>query len=175
MLAETVDALTRAGATVVEGWPQDIDPGQVSTSFGFHVGLFFAFQQTDEEYEGSAAFIAQETRRMSVRAAWQRYFENFDVFLCPTNFTPAFAHDQRPFDERTITTPEGEQPYTNQPFWITHASLPGLPALVAPIGRTPNGLPIGAQIIAPPYEDDTALTFAELLAGHVGGYEPPPL
>ena len=75
---------------------------------------------------------------MSVRAAWQRYFENFDVFLCPTNFTPAFAHDQRPFDERTITTPEGEQPYTNQPFWITHASLPGLPALVAPIGRGPE-------------------------------------
>lgn len=38
-----------------------------------------------------------------------------------------------------------------------------------------NGLPTGAQIIGPLYEDDTALTFAELLAEHIGGYEPPPL
>lgn len=175
VLAEAVDALARTGATVIEGWPEDIDPGQVSKSFGFHVGLFFAFQQPDEEFEGSSVFIEQETHRMSARAAWHRYFESIDVFLCPTNFTPAFVHDHRPFDERTITTPEGERPYTNQTFWIAHASLPGLPAVVAPIGRTPNGLPTGAQIIGPLYEDDTALTFAELLAEHIGGYEPPPL
>jgi amidase len=175
ILAETADALARAGATVVEGWPDGIDPGEEAESFGFHVGLFFAFQQPDADFEGGAAFIEHETRRMSARATWARYFENIDIFLCPTNFTPAFPHDSRPFDERTVRTPEGEQPYTNQPFWITHASLPGLPVVVAPIGRTRNGLPIGAQIIAPLYEDGTALTFAELLAEHIGGYDPPPL
>ena len=81
----------------------------------------------------------------------------------------------RPFEERTIGTPEGDRPYDNQVFWVAHAALAGLPAAVAPVGRTPSGLLVGAQIIAPLYEDDTALTFAELLGEVVGGYEPPPL
>jgi amidase len=70
---------------------------------------------------------------------------------------------------------KGDRPYANQPFWISHASLPGLPAAVSPIGRTTGGLPIGAQIIGPLYEDDTALTFAALLGEVAGGYESPPL
>jgi hypothetical protein len=101
-------------------------------------------------------------------------FDDIDAFLCPANFTPAFPHDTRSFEERMITTPEGERPYDNQPFSISHASLPGLPAVVTPIGRTDRGLPVGAQIIGPLYEDDTALTFAELLGGVIGGYESPP-
>jgi amidase len=48
--------------------------------------------------------------------------------------------------------------------------------VVAPIGRTPNGLPVAVQIIAPLYEDDTALTFADLLGELIGvRYDPPPL
>jgi amidase len=41
--------------------------------------------------------------------------------------------------------------------------------------RTPGGLPVGAQIVGPLYEDDTAITFAELLGDVIGGYEPPPV
>jgi amidase len=112
---------------------------------------------------------------MAVRAAWSDYFEPNDVFVCPTNFTPAFPHDARPFDERTIATPDGQRPYAQQPFWIAHASLPGLPAVAAPVGRTPGGLPVGVQILGPLYEDDTAITFAELLADLTGGFQPPPI
>ena len=112
---------------------------------------------------------------MAARAAWSRYFSEIDEFLCPVNFTPAFPHDTRPFEERTITTPEGERPYNDQAFWVSHASLPGLPAVAAPIGRTPGGLPVGAQIVGPLYEDNTAITFAELFTDVIGGYEPLPL
>jgi amidase len=175
LLSNAADTVARAGATIVEGWPSDIEPGAEAESFGYHVGLFFAFQQPEQEFEGVAEFIHQENRRMSARAAWSRYFTDFDVFLCPANFTPAFPHDTRPFDQRTITTPEGERPYTDQPFWISHASLPGLPAAVTPIGRTPGGLPVGGQVIGPLYEDDTPLVFAELLSELVGGYLPAPL
>jgi amidase len=121
----------------------------VAESFGYHVGLFFAFQQPEERFDGIAAFVEEEHQRMAAHAAWSRYFENIDVFLCPANFTPAFPHDTRPFDERTIAIPEGERPYRDQPFRISHASMPGLPALVAPIGTTASGLPVGVQIIAP--------------------------
>jgi amidase len=97
------------------------------------------------------------------------------VFLCPASVTPAFPHDPRPFEARTITTPEGERPYTDQAFWVAHPSLPGLPAVAAPVGRTAGGLPVGVQVVGPLHEDDTAITFAELLGEVAGGYEPPPL
>jgi amidase len=173
-LADTVDALDRAGATVVEGWPDGVDPTQSYESFGFHVRLFFAFQQPGEESAKLSEFIDQENRRMAARAAWGSYFDDVDVFLCPANFTPAFPHDAGPFEQRTITTPEGERPYDNQAFWVSHASVPGLPAVAAPIGSTPGGLPVGAQIVGPLYEDGTAVRFAELLADVIGGYERPP-
>ena len=175
-LSDAVDALARAGATVVEGWPDGVDSVRDYESFGFHVRLFFAFQQPGEDFATISQVIEHEHRRMASRAAWNRHFDDVaDVFLCPVNFTPAFPHDSRPFEERTITTPEGERSYNDQAFWVSHASLPGLPAVSAPIGRTPSGLPVGAQIMGPLYEDDTAITFAELFTDVIGGYEPPPL
>ncbi len=175
-LSNAADALARVGATVVEGWPDGVDPVRNYESFGFHVRSFFAFQEPGEDFAKFSEFVDHENRRMETRAAWNRYFDDVaDVFLCPVNFASAFAHDTRPFEERTIATPEGERSYNDQVFWISHASLPGLPAVAAPLGRTPDGLPVGAQIVGPLYEDDTAITFAEVLADVVGGYEPPPL
>jgi amidase len=99
--------------------------------------------------------LTAEHDRMTARAKWQRYFEDVDVFLCPTSFTVAFPHG--------ATTIDG-QPYEAQAFWIAPASLTGLPALSMPIDHTAAGLPVGAQVIGPWHEDDTAVTFAELLA-----------
>jgi amidase len=175
VLSDAVDALAKAGVTVAEGWPDGVDPAANYESFGFHVRLFFAVQQAGDDFARLSEFIGHEARRMAARAAWDRYFEDIDVFLCPVNFTPAFLLDTRPFEQRTITTPEGERPYDNQAFWVSHASLPGLPAVAAPIGNTPAGLPVGAQILGPLYEDDTAITFAESLADVIGGYDPPPI
>jgi amidase len=174
-LSDAVDAIARAGAKVVEGWPQGVDPPQIAESFGFHVEMFFAFVQPEERPPAMSKFIEHEVRRMEAREAWGRYFKDVDLFLCPTNFTPAFPHDDRPFDERTIASPEGERPYRDQPFWISLASLPGLPAVVAPAGLTAGRLPVGVQIIGPLHEDDTAIAFAELLAEVTGGFQPPPL
>jgi amidase len=175
LLSNVMDALARAGARVVEGWPEAIDPVRGYESFGFHVQLFFAFQQPGADFAKLSEFIDHENRRMAARAAWTRYFDDFDVFLSPANFTPAFPHDDRPFDERTIATPEGERRYDSQPFWIAPASLTGLPAVVAPIGTTPGGLPVGVQILGPLYQDDTPVTLAELLGETIGGYARPPI
>jgi amidase len=175
LLSNALDAIARAGVTVVEGWPEDVDPVKEFDSFGYHIELFFAFQEPGQGFIRMPEIADQQALRMFARAAWGRYFEDVDVFVCPANFTPAFPHDRRPFEERTISTHEGERSYADQPFWIAHASLPGLPAVVAPVGRTPAGLPVGAQIIGPLYEDDTPLVFAELLAEVVGGYEAPPI
>src|SRR5262249_1198833 len=113
-LSDAVDAIARAGAKVTEGWPEGVDPLRSAESFEFHVGMFFALVQPGEQPPAMAEFVEHESRRMDIRAAWGHYFEEVDVFLCPTNFTTAFPHDVRPFDERTIATPEGERPYRDQ-------------------------------------------------------------
>jgi len=174
-LSNAVDALATTGAKIITGWPERVDAQQQSVSFGFQVGLFFAFQEGGSDFATLTEVVQQESRRMAARQAWDDYFRDVDVFLCPSNFTPAFPHDTRPFSDRTVSTPEGDRPYDSQPFWVSHASLAGLPAVVAPIGSTAGGLPVGAQIIGPRFEDDTAMTFAELLTDVVGGYLRPPL
>jgi amidase len=173
-LAGVVEAIAGTGAEIVEGWPDGVDPVQEYETFGYHVQLFLAYHGPDTEFDRLPELIEQEKRRMAARAAWSRFFNDVDVFICPANFTVAFPHDTRPFEQRTIVTPDGERRYEDQPFWTAHAAIAGLPAAVAPIGSDSGGLPVALQIIAPPYEDDTAITFAELLAQEVGGFEPPP-
>src|SRR6266540_1838628 len=77
-LSDAVDALDQAGATVVEGWPDGVDPVEVYESFEFHVGLFFAFQQPGEDVATLAGVVEHEQRRMATRAAWSRYFDDID-------------------------------------------------------------------------------------------------
>jgi amidase len=174
VLSDAVDTLGKAGVKVVEGWPDGVDPVREAETFGFHVGLFFAHQQPGADFAPLADVIAQEQARMAARAAWAQYFEDIDVFLGPVNFTTAFRHDDRPFAERVIPTAEGDRRYDDQVFWITHAALPGLPAVAAPAGLSTGGLPVGVQIVGPRFEDDTAITFAELSADLTGGFTPPP-
>ncbi len=135
-LSRAVDALARAGVTIVEGWPEGVDPAAEYESFGYHVQLFFAFHQPGQDPGLLPALVSQVNQRMAARAAWGRYFDDVDVFLGPAAFTAAFPHDGRPFEQRAIATPEGERRYDELPFWISHPSLPGLPAVAAPVGNT---------------------------------------
>ncbi|MEV4143674.1 amidase family protein [Amycolatopsis sp. NPDC049691] len=152
-LSDAVDALAKAGVHVAEGWPDDVDPVVQAEAFGFQVEWFFAAQE-GREPDGADA---QERQRAALGAAWARYFADVDVFLTPTVFTTAPEHDDR-------------RRYDDQVFWIAQASLPGLPAVSAPIG---GPLPAGLQVVGPSREDDTAITFAELAADVVGGFVPP--
>ena len=175
VLSGVADQLAARGVTVTEGWPEGVDPAAAHESFGYQVQLFLTLQGAGDPSAAGpvATLVEHENRRIAVRAAWQRYFRDVDVFLCPVTFTTAFRHDHRPLAERVIDTPEGPRSYDGLPFWIAQASLPGLPAVAAPAGRSAGGLPVGVQVIAPLYEDDPALTFADLLSDVTGGFAPP--
>ena len=146
----------RVGAPGLTGVLRMLDANGVvnATLDGFNSGLSLG----GHGHNGSISLLDRDTdNTVQINSG----SDGVDVFLCPTNFTPAFPHDGRPFAERTVATPEGERPYDSQAFWVAHAALPGLPAVAAPVGRAPGGLPVGVQVIGPLYEDDTALTFAE--------------
>ena len=113
--------------------------------------------------------------RATPTTSQQRRRWSHDVFLLPTAFTAAFPHDHsEPIDNRVIDTPEGKRPYgRDMSSWISFATLSGLPATVAPIGRTRAGLPVGLQIMAPMWEDGTSIEFAAQLSDVIGGFEAP--
>ncbi len=120
-------------------------------------------------------WLRLQAARERFAAAWQRFFADHDVLLCPAAATTAFALDEtgEPWT-RTLTVNGRAQPMTTQLFWAGHSGLCGLPSAVAPIGPASNGLPVGVQIVAGRYQDLTALCFATLLeeAGHA--FRPPP-
>jgi amidase len=126
--------------------------------------------------EPHARWLHETLQRLALRARWQEYFQSHDVFLLPTAFTAAFPHDHsEPMDNRVVNTPAGKRSYTrDMASWVSVATLAGLPATVAPVGRTSAGLPAGIQILAPMWEDATSIEFAALLSEVVGGFAVPP-
>lgn len=119
-------------------------------------------------------WLAANNRRHQMRLAWQRFFEQFDVLLCPAAATTAFEHNQRGERwQRMIDVNGRQQPTTTQLFWAGLSGMAYLPSTVAPIGRSPDGLPIGVQIVAPAYFDYRAIAFADLLEREYYRFTPP--
>ncbi len=112
--------------------------------------------------------------RGALRMAWQRFFEDWDVLLCPTTATPAFKQDQGKIGTRTITVNGEQRPYFEQVFWAGLVTLSYLPSTVFPTGLSKEGLPIGLQAIGAEFNDRTTIEFARLMADEIGGYQPPP-
>ncbi|MEU7524243.1 amidase [Saccharothrix sp. NPDC042600] len=119
-------------------------------------------------------WLETNTRRELHRHAWRRLFTEFDAVVCPITPTPAFPHDHSPdLFERHIAIDGVEYPYFDQLVWAGVATMPGLPATAIPTGLSPEGLPVGVQLIGPMYEDRTPLRLAELLEQEIGGFQPP--
>ncbi|MFB6674183.1 amidase [Streptomyces sp. NPDC056390] len=119
-------------------------------------------------------WIEANSRRELHRHAWRQLFAEFDAVVCPITPTPAFPHDHNP-DPRTrrIDIDGIEFPYFDQLVWAGLATMPGLPATAIPVGRSPEGLPVGVQLIGPMSEDRTPLRLAELLEQQIGGFQAP--
>ena len=120
-------------------------------------------------------WVACDGLRARLRAQWRTLFRELDAVICPVMPTPAYPHDHSPDQEaRRIVIDKREFPYVDQLVWPGVATCPGLPATSIPICLSPEGLPIGAQIVGPWLEDRTPLKLAELIEQAYGGFVPPP-
>jgi amidase len=119
-------------------------------------------------------WIRASRTRGALRAQWFNLFQEVDVVLCPPMPTPAFAHDHAPRQIRQLDVDGTKIPYSDQMAWAGIATLTGLPATAAPIGRSESGLPIGVQIIGGFLQDRTTIAFASLIEREFGGFTPPP-
>jgi aspartyl-tRNA(Asn)/glutamyl-tRNA(Gln) amidotransferase subunit A len=76
-------------------------------------------------------------------------FKRVDVFAVPTAPRPPDTFEGMDPNEQNL------RPSFTNPFNLT-----GLPAISVPCGFTPDNLPVGLQIAAPPFEESTALRVA---------------
>jgi Asp-tRNA(Asn)/Glu-tRNA(Gln) amidotransferase A subunit family amidase len=95
--------------------------------------------------------------------------ESFPILLCPVCAIPAFRHGERSWEV------EGQRvEYLDAMRYTQWFNLLGAPAAVVPVGRSPEGLPIGVQIAGRPFEDERVLGIAAAVEASFG-YKPPPL
>jgi amidase len=121
-------------------------------------------------------WLMDDGARARLRAQWRELFGSYDAVICPIMPTPAYPHDHSPEQEtRRIRIDGKDYVYPDQLAWPGIATLPGLPATAIPTGFSPNGLPVGVQIVGPWLEDRTSLKLADLIEREFGGFVPPPM
>jgi len=195
---------SEAGLRLEEGWPENINPEEQYHNYVYLLHAYISGGASDSEIQELREqansndtdlsnirtlaytnphkyFREQESKRLKAREDWQRYFSEYDAFILPVAFVPAFPHINKPWylnnpdpaKKRILTTPEGDRDYDDMIFWISFATLTGLPATVFPVGITETGLPVGLQIIGPFLEDATPIYLAGKLAEATGGIRHP--
>ena len=118
-------------------------------------------------------FDAQQQRE-TLRWAWHHFFQKYDVMLAPTTTTAAFEHDHsEPATNRVLKVNGCDADYFAQLFWAGLPVCSLLPATAAPVGFTPEGLPVGLQIIGPEMGDFKTIWVASQLERLVGGFQVP--
>lgn len=99
-------------------------------------------------------FFDLQERLFDFRRRYRAFAHDYDILICPVTTGPAPRHGQPPWG----IAPGDYDRYEG--FNHSHAlSLAGMPVVAVPAGNQ-DGLPIGVQIIARPYEEQVALAAA---------------
>lgn len=108
--------------------------------------------------------------RDQLRAQVLSQMEEFPVLLCPVCAVPAFRHGQGSWK----ATDTGVH-YLDAMSYTQWFNLLGNPAAVVPLGQSPEGLPIGVQVVGRPFEEEVVLAVAAEIEAVCGGWRKPPL
>ncbi len=97
-----------------------------------------------------------------IRARLLRWVQDVDLVVCPAMPLPAIHHG------------DSNAEWFGDTYSDVH-NLTGWPAAVVRGGTSPEGLPIGVQLVAPPWREDVALAGALVVEAASGGWVRPPL
>ncbi len=96
------------------------------------------------------------------RSKMLSFFENYDAIVCPPCAFPAPQHGATLKEDLDAAFSYSEV-----------YNYVGWPAVIVRGGTSAEGLPIGVQIVAPPWREDVALAIAYRLEKELGGWHPP--
>jgi len=111
-----------------------------------------------------AYYLKAQRVRTRIAEDFRKAFESVDVLLTPTAPSEAFVPGSKSNDPIAM--------YLNDVFTVP-ASLAGLPAISVPAGLAANGLPLGLQIVAKPFDEQTLFRTAQVLEKAAGVTERP--
>ena len=189
---ETVDVVKKAAKTVSdivmsvnEDCPEDIEQtydiwwGLSSADGGAGVEGILKMAGTSEPHRYLKRFQEAQAETKDMKPAsfgtliskWDifckkmiRFMEKYDVIICPVVAFPAQKHG-------FILEKDKDLGFS---YAFTY-NLTGWPAAVVRGGTSPDGLPIGVQVVARPWREDVALAVALHIEKALGGWQPPPL
>lgn len=109
-------------------------------------------------------WIKRDVLRIQVFSQMRQY----PILLCPVAAIPAFRHGERSWniDGQTVQ-------YLDAWSYTEWFNLLGTPAVAVPVGRSKEGLPIGVQIVARPWEEELVLAVAAELEAQRGPWQAP--
>jgi Asp-tRNA(Asn)/Glu-tRNA(Gln) amidotransferase A subunit family amidase len=105
-----------------------------------------------------------------IRIAILAKMEEFPILICPACAVPAFRHGER---EWTIQGRKVE--YLKAMSYSQWFNLLGNPAAVVPVGKSPEGLPIGVQIVGRPWQEEEVLAVAAKIEDSCCDFRRPPM
>jgi len=163
-VADVAQQLARLGATVDESAVPDVDLEPAGELIGMIAG---------GEKATLAQYMEALERRDRAIAAWERFFDDWDVLLCPPSMTTAFPH----CEPGTPLEVDGAK----IDYWLVNAHTTlfnyiGTPAVVLPFTLDRDGLPIGIQLVSRRWSDSRLLAIARAVAEQFGvRWRQPPL
>ena len=98
-----------------------------------------------------AYYLKAAQVRALFRRDFDQAFEQADAILCPTSPTPAFKIGEKTQDPLAM--------YLSDVYTIS-ANLAGIPGISIPCGFSSEGLPIGLQLMAEPFDEEKLLRIA---------------
>lgn len=108
--------------------------------------------------------------RDKLRGRLLEQMQRYRVFICPVCSIPAFRHGEREWEVGGC-----KLAYLDVMSYTQWFNILGNPAAVVPVGQSPEGLPVGVQIVGRPFEEELVLTVAGAIERQRGPWRPPPV
>jgi amidase len=171
-----VEALAQqlqADGAMVEAAPlPELDFSQDLMSAGALMSMMLGAFQPDNDAPPTtlAQYLTAQHRRDRSILAWERFFEQWDVLLCPPAMLTAFPHCE---PGAPLRVDGHEEVYWQVSAHTTLFNYTGHPAVVLPYGHDRDGLPIGVQLVGKRWDEARLLGIAQAIAAVSGSFQRP--
>ena len=182
------EALSRAGLEVVPFRPEGLEEARqlwwklFGTAGGMMLRLltkgheselspllkeFLSWVAAEPSHTGQSlldTWLQRDILRGKILAQMQAY----PILLCPAAAIPAFRHRERSWEVegRSVN-------YLDAWSYTEFFNLLGNPGAVVPVAQSPEGLPIGVQVVGRPWEEELVLAVAAEVEREGGGFRRP--
>lgn len=162
--------LEAAGAIVEEPKLPHFDVGEAFTHIGGIINMLVgAFQPQENPPSLDQYFTELHIRDQSI-VAWEQFFQEWDVLLCPTAMIPAYLHHE----PGTPLMVDGQPvDYLAQCIHTTLFNYTGHPAIALPYTSSSDGMPLGVQLVGKCWGEAKLLSVAKSISAVTGAFQRP--